>query len=127
MIFLIQRKRGMIGTKVRLGHTHYWVYDNPLKIKQQTEVALYRDVEFINDNLVQVSQPDFMVAQSIFDLKNQRRSIGSSDFENGNDFTTTLMFFGSDSEESRICLSSMDRVWRSLYLVISAQYSLPKN
>ncbi|NWF89827.1 MAG: hypothetical protein HXY50_10250 [Ignavibacteriaceae bacterium] len=91
-----KRKRGMIGTKLRLGHTHYWIYDNPLKVKQQTEVALYRSIQFINDNLTKVSQPDFMVAQTIFDLKNQRRSIGSSDFEFGNDFTTTFMLFASD-------------------------------
>ena len=71
----------MIGSRLGLDYTHYWIYDNPLKIKQQTEVALYKDIEFTNDNLVKVSQPDFLVAQSIFDIKNQRKSIGSSDFE----------------------------------------------
>ena len=91
-----KRKRGMIGSKLRLDYTNYWIYDNPLKIKQQTEIAIYKDVKFINDNLVKVSQPDFLVAQSIFDIKNQRKSIGSSDFEYGNDFTTTFMVFGSD-------------------------------
>ena len=97
-----KRKRGMIGNKLRLGYTNYWVYDNPLKIKQQTEIAIYKDVKFINDNLVKVSQSDFMVAQSIFDLKNLRRSIGSSDFEYGNDFTATLVFFGANPKNPEI-------------------------
>lgn len=93
-----ERKRGMIGNKFRLGHTHYWVYDNPLKIKQQTEIALYTDVIFINDNLTRVSQPDFLVAQTIFDYRDHRRSIGSSDFEFGNDFTSTFMLFASNPD-----------------------------
>ena len=105
-----KRKRGMIGTKVTLGHTYYWKYDNPLKVKQQTQIALYKNVEFINDNLVKVSQPDFMVAQSIFDLKNQRRSIGSSDFEHGNDFTTTIMVFGSDPKNPEFAY----QIWTEL-------------
>jgi hypothetical protein len=104
------RKRGMIGTKVTLGHTYYWVYDNPLKIKQQTQIALYRGIEFIFDNLVRVSEPDFMVAQTIFDLKNQRRSIGSSDFEYGNDFTTTLMLFGSNPKDPELAY----QIWTEL-------------
>ena len=97
-----KRKRGMIGSKLRLGHTYYWTYDNPLKIKQQTEVALYRGIEFINDNLTKVSQPDFLVAQTSFDLKNQRRSIGSSDFEFGNDFTATVLVFANDPKNPEI-------------------------
>src|SRR4030065_85374 len=64
----------------------------------------------INDNLVKVSQPDFMVAQSIFDLKNQRRSIGSSDFEHGNDFTTTIMVFGSDPKNPEFAY----QIWTEL-------------
>jgi len=105
-----ERKRGMIGTKLRLGHTHYWVYDNPLKIKQFTEIAFYKDVAFMNDNLVKVSEPDFMVAQSIFDLKNQRKSIGSSDWENGNDFTTTAMVFGADPQNPEFAY----QIWSEL-------------
>ena len=130
------RKRGGVGTKVSLGHNHYWVYDNPLKIKQQTEVALYRDVEFINDNLIQVSEPDFMVVQSIFDLKNQRRSIGSSDFENGNDFTASLMVFGSDSKNPEFAyqiwtelgdLSTWLFPHNILYLRIAGGYNKPND
>lgn len=94
-----ERKRGLIGTRVRLGHTHYWIYDNPLKIKQETEVAYYFDQIFINDNLVRVSQPDFGVAQTNFNSKDLRRTIGSSDYEYGNEFNVTVMAFGTNLEK----------------------------
>jgi hypothetical protein len=90
------RKRGTIGTKIRAGYSHYWLYDNPHKIKQTTEIALYTDFQYINDNLVRVSEPDFGVAQNIWNSKNLRRSIGSSDYESGDDLTATIMAFGSD-------------------------------
>ncbi|GAB4297415.1 MAG: hypothetical protein Kow0098_21570 [Ignavibacteriaceae bacterium] len=93
-----ERKRGMIGTKIRVGHTGYWLYDNPHKIKQQSEIALYTGIEFINDNLTRVSQPDFMVAQTNFNSRNLRRSIGSSDFESGDEISITFMGFGSDPD-----------------------------
>lgn len=96
-----ERKRGMMGTKFHLGHTYYWTYDNPLKIKQLSEISVYKNVAFINDNLVKVSQADFLVAQSIFELKNHRKSIGSSDWENGIDFTTTFMLFGSEPKNPK--------------------------
>ena len=94
-----KRKRGLIGTKLRLGHTHYWIYDNPLKIKQQSEIAYYTDQVFINDNLVRVSEPDFGVAQTNFNSKDLRRTIGSSDFEFGNEYNITLMLFGTNPEK----------------------------
>ncbi|HSP88228.1 MAG TPA: hypothetical protein VLN45_08840, partial [Ignavibacteriaceae bacterium] len=94
-----ERKRGLIGTKFRLGHTYFWVYDNPLKIKQLTEVALYINQIFINDNLVRVSEPDFAVAQTIFNSRDLRKTIGSSDFEYGNEFNVTLMFFGANPQK----------------------------
>lgn len=131
-----KRKRGMIGSKLRLDYTNYWVYDNPLKIKQQTEIAIYKDVKFINDNLVKVSQPDFMVAQSSFDLKNQRRSIGSSDFEFGNDFTATLMVFGFNPKNPQYAyqlwaelgnLSTWLFTHNVLQLRISGGYDKPNN
>jgi hypothetical protein len=90
------RKRGMIGTKFRFGHTYYWVYDNPVKARQNTEIAVYTDVQYVNDNLVRVSEPDFFVAQTAYNLRNLRRSIGSSDFEEGYELNATAMVFGSD-------------------------------
>jgi hypothetical protein len=91
-----ERKRGLIGTKVRFGNTHYWVYDNPLKIKQQSEIAVYMDQVFINDNLVRVSEPDFAVAQTNFNSRDLRKTIGSTDYEYGNEFDITLMIFTAE-------------------------------
>lgn len=89
------RKRGMAGEKIRFGHNYYWVYDNPLKIKQLSEVVLYANVTSINDNFVQVSQPDFVVAQTAYNAQHLRRSIGSVDFEDGNEFNVAAMYFGA--------------------------------
>ena len=93
------RKRGIIGTKIRFGNVHYWVYDSPLKMKQQSEIAYYRDIVYINDNLVRVSEPDFAVAQTTFNSTDLRRTIGSADFEYGNEFTFTLMVFATELEK----------------------------
>lgn len=89
------RKRGMTGTKISLANTHYWIYDNPLKVKQKSEIAYYKGVESINDNLVEVSEPDFIVAQTNFNSTNLRRSIGSSGDEYGNEFNAALLGFGA--------------------------------
>ncbi len=87
------RKRGMIGTKISLGHTQYWIYDNPLKVTQKSQVEYYAGVESINDNLIKVSQPNFAFVQTALNYKYLRRSIGSSDFEKGNEFNITGMAF----------------------------------
>ncbi|MFC2136307.1 YncE family protein [Bacteroidota bacterium] len=92
------RKRGMTGTKISLGNLHYWVYDNPLKIKQETDISLYTGVGFLNDNLVSVSQPDFIVAQTVFSSTYLRKTIGSSDYEKGDQFVFTLRAFGTNPD-----------------------------
>ncbi|NIV71894.1 hypothetical protein GWN26_05645, partial [Candidatus Saccharibacteria bacterium] len=89
-----ERKRGMIGNKFTLGHTHFWKYDIPHKIKQKSEIAMYTGIEAINDNLVRVSRPDFAVLQSSVNSDNVRRSIGNVDDESGPRWTVTGMFFG---------------------------------
>ena len=94
-----KRKRGLIGTKFHLGHIYYWIYDNPLKVKQQSEFSFYTNQIFIHDNIVRVSQPDFAVAQTSFNSKDLRRTIGSSDFEYGNEFNVTLMLFGTNPQK----------------------------
>lgn len=94
-----KRKRGTIGTKIRAAYNHYWLYDNPHKIKHTTEIALYTDFQYINDNLVKVTEPDFGVAQTIWNSKNLRRSIGSTEFEAGDEVTITGMLFASDPED----------------------------
>ena len=91
------RKRGMVGTKVSLGYTNYWIYDNPLKVKQTTTLDYYTGVNFLSDNLIKVSQPNFGVFQSNLNSKKLRRSIGSIDYENGNEFNATIMAFGTQT------------------------------
>ncbi len=93
---LNERKRGFIGTKISAGYTKYWKYDAPHKIKHSTDISLYTGIEAINDNLVRVSRPDFLIFQSALTSTNQRRSIGSVDHESGTEWSFTAMFFGVD-------------------------------
>ena len=88
------RKRGMIGNRFTLGHTKFWKYDIPHKIKQISEIAFYTGIIAINDNLVKVTRPDFIVLQSGLTSSNVRRSIGSVDYESGDQWAITGMFFG---------------------------------
>jgi len=92
-------KRGMLGEQYKIGHTYYWLYDNPLKIKQATTFTLYRNVEFVYDNLVSVSQPDFAVLATNLNSRNLRKTIGSSDFESGNDINWTVTLYGTEFAE----------------------------
>lgn len=91
-----ERKRGTIGTQLKLGHTYYWKYDNPHKVKQATTFTFYRGVEYINDNLVRVSQPDFGVLATNLNSKNLRKSIGSSDYEYGHEINWTVTIYGTN-------------------------------
>ena len=100
------RKRGTIGTQFKLGHTFFWKYDNPTKIKQSTNLTFYRDVEFINDNLIPVSQPDFAVLATNLNVKNLRKSIGSSDFELGNELNWTIGLYGTEFEQPEVAFNS---------------------
>ena len=97
-----ERKRGMIGTKVTLANTHYWLYDNPHKVMQKTEVDFYSGVKSINDNLIKVSQPDFFTISTNINSKNLRRSIGSVDYESGNEFNITINSFTSNYKNPEI-------------------------
>ena len=90
------RKRGTIGTKYRIGYSNYWIYNNPLKMKQTTEIALYTNNRFYNDNLLEIIAPDFLVAQTVFNSKDLRKSIGSSNYEKGNEFNITAMAFSAN-------------------------------
>ena len=101
-----ERKRGTFGTQFKLGHTYFWKYDNPTKIKQATSLAFYRDVRFINDNLIPVSQPDFAVLATNLNFKNLRKSIGSSDYEFGNEFNWTLSLYGTDFDQPEVALNT---------------------
>jgi len=103
---LNDRKRGMLGTKLRLNYSHYWLYDNPQKIKQTMALTLYSGVDFINDNLVRVSQPDFGVFVTNLNSKDLRKSIGSSDYEHGNDIFLTFTLYGTNFEAPQYALST---------------------
>ncbi|MFZ2325248.1 MAG: hypothetical protein WAV89_16315 [Ignavibacteriaceae bacterium] len=91
-----KRKRGVLGAKYTVGYTNYWVYDNPLKIKQNTELAFHNGVKFINDNLTEVRQPDFAVLKSEIDIRDVRKTIGSIDWESGDMFRFTVLGYASD-------------------------------
>lgn len=101
-----ERKRGTIGTQFKLGHTYFWKYDNPTKIKQATTFTFYRDVKFINDNLISVSQPDFAVLATNLNFKNLRKSIGSSDYEFGNEFNWTVGLYGTDFDQFEFAVNT---------------------
>lgn len=94
-----KRKKGMLGKRFLAAHNHFWVYDNPLKIKQRTEISVFTGVEYFIDNNIRVSEPDFMVAQTNLNSKNVRRSVGSVDLEEGNEFNFTMLVFASNPDD----------------------------
>jgi hypothetical protein len=100
------RKRGSLGTQIKLGHTYFWKFDNPTKIKQATTFTFYRDVRFINDNLIPVSQPDFAILATNLNYRNLRKSIGSSDFEYGNELNWTIGFYGTNFDQPEVAFNS---------------------
>ncbi len=100
------RKRGSLGTQIKLGHTYFWKFDNPTKIKQATTFTFYRDVRFINDNLVPVSQPDFAILATNLNYRNLRKSIGSSDFEYGNELNWTIGLYGTNFDQPEVAFNS---------------------
>ena len=100
----------MIGQKYYIGYDNYIVYDNPLKIKHTSEIALYRGVQSFSDNLVPVSQPDFLVAQSSVNSSNLRRSIGSIDYEKGDEFSLSMVLFSSSWKSAELSAQTFWRV-----------------
>jgi len=91
-----KRKRSTIQKKLILKNTHYWIYDFPQKLKQTNGLSVYYGAQAINDNMVRIYRPDFLVYQSILQSTNLRRSIGSSDVEQGTKWAITLMTFHVD-------------------------------
>jgi WD40-like Beta Propeller Repeat len=99
-------KRGMLGEQYKIGHTYYWLYDNPLKIKQASTLTLYRNVEYVYDNLVRVSQPDFAVLATNLNSKNLRKTIGSSDYEYGNELNWTVALYGTEFDQPEVAVNT---------------------
>ena len=93
------RKRGMLGARYSVGYNHYWIFDNPLKIKQTTELALYRGIKLINDNTTEVNQPDFAILKSELEIRDLRKTIGSIDWESGDLFKFSALGYGSNPDD----------------------------
>ena len=93
------RKRGMLGARYSVGYNHYWIFDNPLKIKQTTELALYRGIKLINDNTTEVNQPDFAILKSELEIRDLRKTIGSIDWESGDLFKISVLGYGSNPDD----------------------------
>jgi len=92
------RKRGMLGGRYTVGYNHYWIFDNPLKVKQNTELSVYRGIKFINDNLTEVKQPDFAILKSEIEIRDLRKTIGSIDWESGDLFKFSVLGYGSNPD-----------------------------
>ena len=92
------RKRGMLGGRYTVGYNNYWIYDNPLKVKQNTELSVYRGIKFINDNLTEVKQPDFAILKSELEIRDLRKTIGSIDWESGDLFKFSVLGYGSNPD-----------------------------
>ena len=99
------RKRGMIGSRFKLGYSYYWLYGQPHSIKQETSFSFFRDVKYINDNLTRASEPDFGVLASNITSTNLRRTIGSSDWETGNQLSLTLTLYATRFEHVQMLLN----------------------
>ncbi len=96
-----KRKRGMLGSRFALGYNHYWVYDNPVKVRQNTEISIYRGIKYINDNLTEVRQPDYAILKSDLDIRNLRKTVGSIDWESGDQIKLSVMGYGSNPEDPK--------------------------
>jgi hypothetical protein len=114
-----KRKRGMLGSRYAIGYNNYWVYDNPLKIKQSTELSFYNGIKFINDNLTEVRQPDYAILKSDLDIQDIRRSIGSIDWESGNKIRLSILGYGSDPQNPKFSGQLMGE-WDNYSIFIGA-------
>ena len=89
-------KRSTIQKKITIQNTHYWLYDEPHKIKHVNDLSAYFDAQYINDNTIRIYKPNFIVYQSVFESSNLRRSIGSIDAEKGVKWGFTIMTYHVD-------------------------------
>jgi hypothetical protein len=113
-----KRKRGMLGSRYAIGYNHYWVYDNPLKVRQNTELSFYNGIKYINDNLTEVRQPDYAILKSDLDIQNLRKSIGSIDWESGDQIKLSIMGYGSNPDAPKFSGQLMAE-WYKLILLIA--------
>ncbi len=78
-----KRKKGFQGSYLKIFNKHYWIYDNPNTLIQETEFTFYKGISSLNENSVKVSVPDILYFQTKTNYKSLRKSIGSCDYENG--------------------------------------------
>lgn len=100
------RKKALLGNKTSVGFSDYFIYDNPLKIKYNTEVSAYTGVKFINDNLLEIKIPDFAVFKAELDIRNLRKTIGSVDWEQGNQFRFNVIGYASTPEAPKYAIGT---------------------
>lgn len=93
------RKKGLKGNIFGLSHNHFWVYDNPYKLKQKTSFSYYNNLSFFLDNLIEVSQPDFVVASTELDAQYLRRSVGSVEYESGYKYLLKGVYFTANFDK----------------------------
>ncbi|HEX9252743.1 MAG TPA: hypothetical protein VF870_10905 [Ignavibacteriaceae bacterium] len=113
------RKRGMLGGRYSVGYNHYWIFDNPLKVKQMTELSIYRGIKFINDNLTEVRQPDFAILKSELEIRDLRKTIGSIDWESGDLFKFSVLAYGSNPDDPQFSGQLMGE-WDKYFLFLTA-------
>ena len=113
-----KRKRGMLGGRYSIGYNHYWIFDNPLKVKQITELSIYRGIKFINDNLTEVNQPDFAILKSEIEIRDLRKTIGSIDWESGDLFKFSVLGYGSNPDDPQFSGQLMGE-WDKLFLFLT--------
>lgn len=96
-----KRKRGMLGSRFAIGYSNYLIYDNPLKVRQNTELSYYNGIKFINDNVTEVKVPDYLILKSELDIRDLRRTIGSIDWESGDWLRLSALGYASDPQEPK--------------------------
>lgn len=113
------RKRGMLGGRYTVGYNNYWIYDNPLKVKQSTELSVYRGIKFINDNLTEVNQPDFAILKSELEIRDLRKTIGSIDWESGDLFKFSVLGYGSNPDDPQFSGQLMGE-WDKYFIFLTS-------
>lgn len=92
------RKKGLSGNSIRLFNKHYWQYDHPHKITQETEAIYYQGITSLNDNLIKVDVPDLLYLQTKYNSTNLRKTIGSSDYESGTEFNAYAISYSGNEK-----------------------------
>ena len=114
-----KRKRGMLGGRYSVGYNHYWIFDNPLKVKQSTEFSFYRGIKFINDNTTEVSQPDYAILKSEIEVRDLRKTIGSIDWESGDLFRFSVLGYGSNPDNPQFSGQLMGE-WDKYFIFLTS-------